>query len=63
MGASFLPYSIKVSDASAEFQDVIPCEWDFYRVDVSLFRSGRGGPLGSSELAACRDKEKARRAW
>lgn len=60
MGASFLPYSIQVSHTSAEFQDIVPWEWDLHRIDVSLFGSGRGGPLCSSELAACRNNRGVR---
>lgn len=55
-GASLLPHSVQVGHASAEFQEVAPWGRGLYCIDVGLLRSGRGGPVGSSELAACRDK-------
>lgn len=60
VGASFLPNSVKVSHTSAEFQDVTPWQRGVNSVDVRLLCCGRGGPLGSSELAACGDKRGGR---
>jgi hypothetical protein len=55
VGASILPYGIQISHTSAEFQNVIPREWDLHGVNVCLLCSGCGDPLSSRELPACGD--------
>lgn len=60
MGASFLLYRVEVSHTSAELQGIIPWERGLNCIDVRLLCGGRGGPLGSGELAAYRDNREGR---
>ena len=60
VGASFLPYRVEVGHTSAELQGIVPWEWGLNCVDVRLLCGGRGGPLGSGELAAYRDNREGR---